>query len=59
MANSKLNIQSTTFPHNGFMMCKTCEKQIFFVRKLNTDSDLGYVEKKSPKSGLICFVIAQ
>jgi hypothetical protein len=41
------------------MMCKTCEKQIFFVRKLNTDSDLGYVEKKSPKSGLICFAIAQ
>jgi len=41
------------------MMCKTCEKQFFFVRKLNTDSNLYYVEKKFSKTGLICFVIAQ
>jgi len=35
------------------MMCKTCEKQIFFVCNLNTDNDLHYVEKKSPKIDLI------
>jgi len=35
-------------------MCKTCEKQIFFVRKFNADRNLRYVEKKFPKTGLIC-----
>jgi len=40
-------------------MCKTCSKQIFFVRKVNADSNLYQVEKKFSKTGLICFAVVQ
>jgi len=54
-----VQIQSTAFPQNEVVMCKTCEKQFFFVRKLNADSNLYCVEKKFSKTGLICLVVAQ
>ena len=52
-------IESTAYPQNKLTLCKTCSKQIFFVRKLNADSDLRKVEKKFPKMPLICFCVAQ
>jgi len=45
--------QSTAFPHAGLTLCKTCEKLIFFVRKVNGDSYLQCVEKKFVKTPLI------
>lgn len=36
-------------------MCKTCEKETFFLRKVNAHSNLYEVEKKITKMRLICF----
>jgi len=35
------------------MMCKTCEQQLFFVRKVNASRNLSQVEKKFAKTQLI------
>jgi hypothetical protein len=52
-----LKVQSTTFPQNRIALCKTCEKETFFLRKVNEDSNLYKVEKKIAKMQLICFFI--
>jgi len=54
-----LKVQSTSFPQNRIMVCKTCEKETFFLRKVNADSNLYEVEKKIIKMQLICFLIHQ
>jgi len=54
-----MKTQSTAFPQNALTMCKTCSKQIFFVRKVNADSNLYQVEKKFSKTGLIYFAVVQ
>ena len=54
-----LKVQSTPFPQNRIMMCKTCEKETFFSHKVNADSNLYEVEKKITKMQLICVLIHQ
>jgi hypothetical protein len=44
-----LEMQFTAFPQNELTMCKTCLKKVFFVRKVNADSNLYQVEKKFQK----------
>lgn len=55
----KLEVQSTAFPQNRITLCKTCEKETFFVRKVNRYSDLYQVEKKIVKMRLICIFVYQ